>query len=111
MRSVVLICFILSLVAGKSTAVIEVSKCYLNCMAVCAVPSSLLTVGLCALKCTADCIAIASSPMNLNRVDTRYFCKLGCATSCCTKSSTKKDFAEKKVESCVNTCDQICMKA
>ncbi|KAA0037367.1 thionin-like protein 2 [Cucumis melo var. makuwa] len=111
MRSIVLIHFILSLVAGRSTPVLDTAKWFVKCMAECAILPIIPVVSICAVKCMADCIPVASSPMDLNRMDTHYFCKLGCTTYRCTKLSTKKDLVENKVETCGNTCDQTCMKA
>uniref|UniRef100_A0A0A0KC18 Thionin-like protein 2 n=1 Tax=Cucumis sativus TaxID=3659 RepID=A0A0A0KC18_CUCSA len=100
MKSVVLICFILSLVAGRSTA--SFGKCYAKCFIVCAITPG-IPVGTCGAKCLADCLFIASSPMDLNYMDTHYFCKLGCATSRCTKFSTKKDPGKKLSNTSVTT--------
>ncbi|XP_023000407.1 thionin-like protein 2 [Cucurbita maxima] len=108
MKSVVVICFILSLVAGRSTA--SFGKCYAKCFIVCAITPG-VPIGTCGGKCLADCLFLASAPRDLNHLDTHYFCKLGCATSLCTKFSTKTDPAEKKVESCVNSCSRTCLKA
>ncbi|GAV72669.1 LOW QUALITY PROTEIN: hypothetical protein CFOL_v3_16157, partial [Cephalotus follicularis] len=100
-KSLLMVCLVLSLLLGQSTA--SFKKCYrkfVDC--VMNVDASLL---LCAAKCVKDCIfhfpsAIPSSPQN--------YCKLGCATSLCTHLSTKEDPGEEKVEACVDSCSNTC---
>ncbi|CAK9310464.1 unnamed protein product [Citrullus colocynthis] len=108
MKSVVVICFILSLVAGRSTAAFR--DCYSKCFDECAAKTPFIALHICAAKCMGECLINPPSPMASNHMDTHYFCKLGCATSLCTKFSTKENSAEEKVESCVNSCGQTCMK-
>ena len=83
MRSIVLIYIILSLVDEKSTPVLDTTKWFVKCMAECAILQIIPVIGTCAVKCMTDCIPVASFPMDLNRMDTHYFCKLGCTTSRC----------------------------
>uniref|UniRef100_A0A9I9E3I0 Thionin-like protein 2 n=2 Tax=Cucumis melo TaxID=3656 RepID=A0A9I9E3I0_CUCME len=85
MKSVILI-FIFCLIAGRSIAVIDTSKCYVKCMAKCAIIPIPIVVGACAPRCMVDCFP-TSSPLD----SSSYFCKVGCVTSRCTKLTTKED--------------------
>ncbi|KAK6264031.1 hypothetical protein QQP08_018766 [Theobroma cacao] len=84
--SVMMVCLVLGLLVGQSTASFQ--KCYAGCFILCvAIPPN--PVFSCAIKCLNECI-IPSSTLESGK-DTQYFCKLGCATSLCTDLSSKEN--------------------
>ncbi|KAK6284583.1 hypothetical protein POUND7_003535 [Theobroma cacao] len=103
--SVMMVCLVLGLLVGQSTASFQ--KCYAGCFILCVVipPNPVFS---CAIKCLNECI-IPSSTLESGK-DTQYFCKLGCATSLCTDLSSKENPGEQKVGSCVDSCSETCAK-
>ncbi|XP_022724807.1 thionin-like protein 2 [Durio zibethinus] len=101
--SVLMVCLVLGVLIGQSTA--SFPSCYKDCFVLCvATPGN--SPLICALKCVKNCI-LHTSPFG-NLQDTQYFCKLGCSTTMCTSLSSKQDPGEGKVESCVDSCSETC---
>ncbi|XWS16379.1 hypothetical protein CRYUN_Cryun34aG0082100 [Craigia yunnanensis] len=106
--SVLMICLVLGIIVGQSTAqLLPTAVCYANCFVPCILRPE-TTVGSCAIDCFKSCILPKSTVGTIK--DTQSFCKLGCATALCSNISTRENPAEKKVGSCLDACAATCAK-
>ncbi|KAK6264033.1 hypothetical protein SCA6_019467 [Theobroma cacao] len=105
--AVLMVCLVLGILVGQSTAQGTNVLCYAACFIPCMADPNTTTF-YCTIKCLKNCILPKSTVGGIK--DTQYFCKLGCATALCTNISTKEDPGEKKVGSCVDACSATCAK-
>ncbi|XP_022721105.1 thionin-like protein 2 [Durio zibethinus] len=103
-----MVCLASGILVGQSTASFQ--SCYMGCFVLCVITTE-NTVFSCSVKCLKDCIIPSSTDLaSLNKDDTQYFCKLGCAVSLCANLSSKENPGVQKVGRCVDSCSETCAK-
>ncbi|GAV72673.1 hypothetical protein CFOL_v3_16161 [Cephalotus follicularis] len=114
-KSLLMVCLVLSLLLGQSTAA-DFGSCFgrafLECLANKLSNEIPQVFVQCAVQSLKSCFC--SSPPSASAANilstAQNSCKLRCAIRKCTHLSTKEDPGAEKVEACVNSCSKKCSK-